>query len=143
MRVVLDTNIVVSALIWGGRPLRLLELAADGAIILYTSPVLLEELEDVLGREHLAQRLAVKSSSVEQALKDYADLAIQVVPQSVPRVVPDDVDDDHVIAAAAMADAHAIVSGDSDLLTIGKHGEIAICTVAEVLAKIEMSLGTL
>lgn len=137
MRIVLDTNVVVSALIWGGKPLRLLELAVDGTIILCTSPALLEELRDVLGREHLAERLAAKANSIEQALKNYADLAILVVPQSVPRVVLDDADDDHVIAAAVMAGANAIVSGDSDLLKISEHGRIMIWTVSDALAKLE------
>jgi uncharacterized protein len=137
VRIVLDTNVIVSALIWGGKPLRLLELAVDGTIILYTSPALIEELADVLGREHLAKQLVAKASSVGQALKDYADLAIKVFPRSVPRVVPNDADDDHVIALAVTAEAQAIVSGDSDLLTLGWHGKCAIWTVVESLAKIE------
>jgi uncharacterized protein len=137
VRIVLDTNVVVSALIWGGKHLRLLELAADGTIVLYTSPALIEELADVLGRQHLAERLAAKAGSAEQALKDYADLAIQVIPKSVPRVVPDDADDDHVVAAAVVGEVQAIISGDSDLLALGKHGDMAIWTVAEALANIE------
>ena len=54
MRVVLDTNIVVSALVWGGLPFRLLKFGQLGDIEIVTSPVLVEELADVLGRAHLA-----------------------------------------------------------------------------------------
>jgi len=48
MRVVADTNIVVSGLLWKGNPRRLLDAARDGTIDLFTSAVLLTELEDVL-----------------------------------------------------------------------------------------------
>jgi len=46
MRAVLDTNIVVSALIWGDTPFKLIEMAGDGRLTLYTSPTLLAELRE-------------------------------------------------------------------------------------------------
>jgi len=68
VRLVLDTNVVVSALIWGGTPYKLLQAATDGDIELFTTPVLLAELHGVLTREHLASRLAQQLSSVDLAL---------------------------------------------------------------------------
>ena len=47
MRVVADTNIVVSGLLWRVNPRRVLDVARDGILELFTSPALLEELEDV------------------------------------------------------------------------------------------------
>jgi hypothetical protein len=75
MRIVLDTNVVVSALIWGGTPFTLLQAAIDGKVSLYTSTILLEELGNVLHRSHLASRLSRQQQSVEQALELYAGLA--------------------------------------------------------------------
>ena len=46
MRVVADTSIMVSALLWSGPPNRLLRAAERGLITLYTSPILIDELED-------------------------------------------------------------------------------------------------
>ncbi|MGB9179188.1 MAG: putative toxin-antitoxin system toxin component, PIN family [Pyrinomonadaceae bacterium] len=57
MRVVADTNIVVSGLLWRGNPRRVMDAARDGIIELFTSVPLLEELEDVLSREKFAARL--------------------------------------------------------------------------------------
>jgi uncharacterized protein len=138
VRVVLDTNIIVSALIWGGKPLRLLELAAEGTLTLCTSPALIAELADVLSRSHLAERLSAKQGSIEQALSDYAELALIFTPTSVPKGVLDDADDDHVIAAAVAAGADAIISGDSDLLGLGGHDGVAIWTATEVIGRIEV-----
>jgi putative PIN family toxin of toxin-antitoxin system len=65
MRVVSDTNIVVSGFLWRGLPRRILDAARDGIIELYTSPVLLEGLEDVLSREKFASRLAAAQVTVQ------------------------------------------------------------------------------
>ncbi|MEJ2669615.1 MAG: putative toxin-antitoxin system toxin component, PIN family [Gammaproteobacteria bacterium] len=51
VRLVLDTNIVVSALLWAGVPRRLLELGRDNTVTLFSSPALLDELADVLARK--------------------------------------------------------------------------------------------
>lgn len=56
-RIVPDTNIVISGVLWRGNPRRVLDAARDKIIELFTSPVLLEELEDVLIREKFARRL--------------------------------------------------------------------------------------
>lgn len=50
MRLVLDTNVVLSALLWGGVPSRLLRVAPSGGALLFTSTPLIEELTDVLSR---------------------------------------------------------------------------------------------
>jgi uncharacterized protein len=136
VRVVLDTNVVVSALVWGGTPFQLLQAATDGDIDLYTSPPLLAELRTVLAREHLASRLANQRSSIEQALALYSELVISVSPLTTPRAVPRDTDDDHVIAAALAARADLIVSGDTDLLSLASFETIPIITPAQAIAHI-------
>lgn len=133
MRFVLDTNVVVSAVIWGGLPFRLLQAATDGEIELYTSPALVAELRTVLSREHLASRLARQQASVDEAIRFYGDLAISVSPLAVPRAVPRDADDDQVIAAA---NADTIVTGDTDLLSMGSHQGIAIITAAQAVQRL-------
>jgi putative PIN family toxin of toxin-antitoxin system len=126
IRAVLDTNVVISALVWGGKPFALLRAATEGDLRLFTSPVLLDELREVLARHHLATRLEDRRSSVEQAIALYAGLATSVSPASVPRLVPNGPDDDHVIAAAIAADAGLIVSADRHLLALGAHEAIRI-----------------
>ena len=120
MRVVLDTNTVVSALLFGGRPRELLELARSGTLALYTSDVLLAELLDVLGRRKLAARLAaaIPPATPVAVRQRYATLATSVSPSPIERTVPTDADDDAVIATALAAKAELIVTGDSDLLAL-------------------------
>lgn len=57
MRIVVDTNLLVSGFISPGTPRRLLDAAYDETYELCTSETLLAELLDVLGRRHLASRM--------------------------------------------------------------------------------------
>ena len=133
MRLVLDTNVVVSAIVWGGVPYQLLQAAAAGTADLYTSPVLIEELRGVLARDHLASRLARQRRSVDQAVEFYARFCQMVEPLDVPRIVPNDPDDDPVVAAAVAARAHLIVSGDKHLLNLKDRIAIQVLKAGEAL----------
>ena len=139
MRIVLDTNVVISALIWSGTPYKLIEAAVDGDVALCTSPALLDELRTVLARQHLATRLERQQSSMEKAVALYAALTIKVFPIEALPVVPGDPDDDQVIAAAVAAAADLLVSGEGQLLALGKHAGFRIVTPAEAVTAVAKS----
>lgn len=134
MKIVLDTNVAVSALLWRGKPHSLLQaIRQRGDLRLVSIPALLTELADVLSRPPPAKQLAVIGRSAREVLSDYLEIVDVVEPEEVPRVVPADADDDHVIAAAVAAQAVLIVSGDSDLLGMGGHQGIDIMSTAVAL----------
>lgn len=134
MRIVLDTNVVLSALLWRGPPYRLLEAAQQREKVeLFFSAALSEELAEVLLRPVPATRLAIIGRTARDVLADYVDTADLVTPLEVPPVIAADPDDDHVIAAAVAAGADLVVSGDRHLLTLGTHQSIRIVTSVEAL----------
>ncbi|MDR1276056.1 MAG: putative toxin-antitoxin system toxin component, PIN family [Candidatus Accumulibacter sp.] len=137
MRIVLDTNVVLSALLWHGTPHRLLAaIRSRSKTQLFTSPALIDELADVLSRPSLAKRLTLIDRTAREVLADYVEAVDVVEPEHVPRVVPDDADDDQVIAVAVAVGADYIVSGDADLLSLGNYQGIPILTAAQALQRI-------
>jgi uncharacterized protein len=136
VRVVADTNIVVSAFLWGGPPAAVLAAAREGRITLFTSPVLLAELEDVLSREKFAERIARVGSSVAQMMAGYRALVTIVRPAAIEPTVRDP-DDDHVLACATAAQAQLIVSRDKDLLDLHQYQGIPILASAAALQHLD------
>ena len=136
MRVVADTNIVVSGLLWQGNPRRVLDAAREGTIDLFTSAVLLTELEDVLSREKFAQRLEAVGVIPHDLDLGYAALAWVIEPAPIEPVILADPDDDAVIACAVAAECEIIISGDSHLLDLKQYQDIRILTAAEFTVKI-------
>lgn len=133
MRVVLDTNTVVSGLLWYGNPRRVLDAAQRGEIQVFTSKALLDELDEVLSRDKFAVRMAHASVTRETLFLGYTALASTVEPVQIPSVIRKDPDDNAVLAYAAAAGAQAIVSGDRHLLSLGVFAGIPILTSAEFL----------
>ncbi len=139
MRLVLDTNVLVSSLTGTAAPRKLVDAARAEVFTLCTSDTLLAELERVLSRATFARRLQAAGLTARGLVEDLRALALVVSPPHVPRVVANDPDDDHVLACAIVASADAIVSGDRDLIDLHAYQGIPILTPAEALARIPAS----
>lgn len=132
MRLVLDTNTVVSALFWEGAPKSLLAAVRGGGIALFSSPPLIAELADVLSRRKFEKQVAAAQFSSRQLLDSYARSATLVHPLPTPRIVSDP-DDDIVIGTALSAKADLIVTGDRALLSIAEYQGVRIVSVADAI----------
>lgn len=138
MRITVDTNLVVSAFLWGGNPRRVLDAAHAGVIDLFTSHDLLSELEEVLSRDKFQRRLEAVNSSVGEILDQYKALAELIEVDEMEPVVIRDPDDDAVIACALSADSELIISGDKDLLDLEEYRSIRILSATEFLSELEL-----
>jgi putative PIN family toxin of toxin-antitoxin system len=136
LRLVLDTNVVLSALLWTGRPAELIDRAAGDAVRLFTSEHLIEGLRRSLCKPRLAARVGAVGLSPEDHAANYAAIATVIEPAPLPGPVSRDRDDDHVLACGLAASANTIVTGDDDLLALGAWQGMAILRVGECLAVI-------
>lgn len=103
MRLVADTNTVISGLLWHGAPRRLLDAARAGKVSSFTSAALLVELDDTLSRAKFAERLERTGVTRRVLVQGYAALATVVKPAAIPPSVLADPDDDAVLACAVAA----------------------------------------
>lgn len=132
MRVVLDTNVVASAILWGGTPRVLLQAAREKRIELFTSTAMLAELTDILGRRKFAKKIAASGLTIDQLVDGYAQLAALVRPVAIARTAPDP-DDDVIIGTAIAARAELLVTGDKPLLTVAEHQGVRIVGGSEAV----------
>lgn len=109
MRLVLDTNVVASAILWAGTPRLLLQAAREKRVVIYTSTPLLAELGDILARRKFAKKIAASLLTPEQIVAGYAHLATPVRPSALAGIAPD-TDDDVVIATALASNAERLVT---------------------------------
>ncbi|OHC71051.1 MAG: putative toxin-antitoxin system toxin component, PIN family, partial [Rhodocyclales bacterium GWA2_65_20] len=104
---------------------------------LCSSATLLAELLDVLSRGKFAARLLQAGLTPQGIVGELCRLAYMAAPQTVPRVVENDADDDHVLACALAGQADLIVSGDRHLLSLGgRYQGIPIVTPAQAVQQI-------
>lgn len=139
MRAVIDTNVLLSGLLWRGAPHALIEHVQAGTFAMVSSPVLLAELAEVISRVKFDEILARSNTSRERSLAEMRQLAEVIVPPPLPQPVCRDPDDDHVLACALAAQADLIVSGDADLLDLREYQGIRIVAAAEALRLIELA----
>jgi uncharacterized protein len=131
MRVVLDTNVLISAFVFpGGSPEAVYRLALEGRLEIGTSRTLLAEFGRVLG-----QKFDWMPDRVEAAVAQIVRIAAVVEPSEALRVVRADPADDRVLEAAHAFGADVIVSGGRHLLDVGTWSGIEIISPAELIAR--------
>ncbi len=130
MKVVVDTNVLVSAFIFpGGAPEAFYRLALEGRLELVSSRPLLTELGRVL-----AEKFGWEAEWAEEAVAQVVRIAEIVEPSEIVSEIEADPTDNRVLEAAGEAGADSIVSGDRHLLSLGFWRGINIQTPAEFLA---------
>lgn len=132
IRAVLDTNVIVSALGWGGAPGQVLEAARTGRFITVTSPALLAELTNVLTYPKLRDAL----TEAEAFLDRYHSTAHIVFPERRSEALADE-DDNRLVDAAEAATAAFIVNGNRLVLDADPIGDVRVVTAREFLTLLE------
>lgn len=129
MRVVLDTNVLISALMFGGNPREILQKAIRGELKLCLSEAILSELGTVLQRP----KFGFSMTTVNQLLSELAAIAELVVPSEEIALIASDPTDNRVLECAVEAAAEYIVSGDNHLLDLGEYTTIKILNPSRFL----------
>ena len=128
VRVVIDTNVLVSALTYNGKPRRLVLRLLEAHTVILTSHML-AELADILTRD----KFKIRNSQVNRFLSSLVRTC-KIVPDK-PRfkVVFEDPDDDVVLNAAYAGKANYVVTGDKHLLALDQFKKTRIVTVNQML----------
>jgi putative PIN family toxin of toxin-antitoxin system len=137
VRAIVDTNVLISGLLWHGAPHRLIEQIRSGTVTLISSNVLLAELDIVLRRPKFRTILERTEISVDQLVAEVRGLADVIIdPPPLPAPASRDPDDDALLAVAVACRAEMIVTGDADLLTLGAYADIPIVDAGAALARV-------
>ncbi|MCX6557149.1 MAG: putative toxin-antitoxin system toxin component, PIN family [Candidatus Aminicenantes bacterium] len=128
---VLDSNVYISAVLFGGKPRQIIEAALAGRIRLAVSASILEEIEGVLsGKKFKFPETAAREIVSEISILAEIFEAVEKVSQ-----IKNDPDDNRILECALAASAAAIVSGDSHLLALGSFRGIPILSPGKCLEK--------
>ena len=130
MRVVLDTNVVVSGLNFPGNERLVLELALRGRFEWYLSIFILDEVTGVLGR-----KFGWDEARTSEALRTLTKAANVIDPRKLPDVIEANEADNRILECAVEASADYLITGDRrHLLPLGEHRGVRMLNAPRFLA---------
>lgn len=128
MRIVVDTNVIVSALVFGGLPRDVLDLAGAEICSLYFSLPIQAEVKRIL-----AVKFGWSREEIRRKTRTLWGFGNRVDPRVAISFIADDPDDDRILECAVDADADAVISGDRHLLRLGSFRSIPILSPRQFL----------
>ena len=126
MRIVIDTNVLASAIVFGGKPAELMQLVLMQTISAVATQEIMAEYRLII--DSLLKKYA--SRKVPRSAEPVLSL-IEIIPAQTQVDVCRDPDDNKFISCAIDGQCYYIVSGDKDLLTLKEYNDVKIVTVAE------------
>ena len=138
LKIVLDTNVFVSALINPrGKPAQILNYVFESKVRLFTSPSIIEELERVLSYPKLVKRHGLEKQELKKFVSDLLSILSLVEGKKAIEVIAEDPADNNYLSCALDAKADFIVSGDIHLLNLREYEGIQIITPSQFLEMLE------
>lgn len=128
LKIVIDTNVWISGLIFGGMPEKIIELFVNGDVVLITSEENMSEL-----RRKIHQKFPLFSPQLPILEATIRDQAIVVMLGTHRVEVSRDIDDNKFIETALTGSANYLVSGDKDLLVLEAYENIQIIKPVDFL----------
>ena len=127
-KIVIDTNIYISAIFWGGKPRSVVDLGRNGQVSIFTSSQIEKEIN-----KKLKTKFGLSDEEVAQILFDFSTFTLPIKASRKITVIDDDPDDDKFIECAVASRAGFIVSGDKHLLNLKEYKGIKIMKAADFL----------
>lgn len=131
-KIVIDTNVLISAIVFGGKPRHILELIIEGKIRLVISESILEEVKAVLG----GKKFQYPPKILHTIIAEIGNISEFVEPKIKINTITKDPDDNKILECAFEARADFIVSGDNHLLEIGAFKGIEIMSPSDFIKDI-------
>jgi len=130
-RIVLDTNVLISAIVFGGRPREVLEKVIAGRFTMAISAEMLAEFQGVLE----GKKFRYPPDIVRTIVRELLAVSELVRPRKKVQQIKDDPADNRILECALETGAACIVSGDKHLLELGRFEGIPILDAASFLAR--------
>ena len=127
MKIVLDTNVLISGIFWGGHPKKILEMVVKGTVKLYATESIVKEYFRII------EKIGKKNPSIVNEWKMLLLDLLNIIEATEEISICRDEYDDMFIECAVACGAKYIVSGDEDLLVLEKYREIQIITPKKYL----------
>ncbi len=128
IKVVFDTNIFISAILTPGNPRKLVDLARERKVMLFTSEFIIWEIERIL-----RTKINMETPQILVILSSIREISLFVSPAVVISIIDRDKSDNRILECAIEAKAEYIVSGDEHLLSLGRYDEISIVNASQFL----------
>ena len=141
MRIVIDTNVAVSGLLWQGPPNQILKWVQGGTLTVLACEETVAELKRVIQYKRFSKRLSVLKVSPMEVFAYYSNLVFFVpAPNLIPDKIKEDPLDNLFLALASENRSRLIISGDAHLLELKSYKNIQIVTPSEACRVIEKLL---
>ena len=128
LRAVMDTNVLVSGVLWRGVPFELLRWAEKDSLVIYTSLEILAEIHRVLHYPKFQQYIDNQQVSPGELFAKIVSLCTIIQADQVVKGVCSDADDEKFLSCALAANAKSLISGDKHLLDLKQYQSVRILT---------------
>ena len=131
LKAVMDTNVLISGVLWRGIPFELLRWAEKDRLVIYTSLEILAEVHRVLHYSKFQKYINSEESSPGELFEKIASLCTIIHPDQEVKEVCSDEDDEKFLSCALAANIGVLISGDKHLLDVKQYKSVRILTVRD------------